>query len=208
MIKALLLVFEPQRTWDRIAAAQRSVGSILVIFLLPLLVLTSVVDGYGLTRWGERQEDGVYIKVFAVPQAVAYEIGQGLLTLGAVFLGAKLVKALGETFHGRHTFTQSFAVVAYGLSPMISLRILDAHSAVNPWVTWIIGALLVMGVLYQGVPRVMLPDPPHAFGLYLMSGVLIVLITGLARFVTAFYLKGRFKPLENFVNDLTTRLTP
>ena len=26
-----------------------------------------------------------------------------------VFIGAKLIKSIGETFHGRHTFTQAFA---------------------------------------------------------------------------------------------------
>src|SRR2546430_12181986 len=33
---------------------------------------------------------------------------QFLLYLFVVFLGARLIKAIGETFHGRHTFTQAF----------------------------------------------------------------------------------------------------
>ena len=36
------------------------------------------------------------------------------------------------------------------------------------------------------------PDPSHAFGLYLMSALLLVLVSGLVRFVTAAYLGGKF----------------
>lgn len=52
MIKALLLIFDTAATWDRISQAQRRVGFILVCFLLPLLGITSVVEGFGLVHWG------------------------------------------------------------------------------------------------------------------------------------------------------------
>jgi len=61
-------------------------------------------------------------------------------------------------------------------------------------------------VLYQGVPRMMEPDPPHAFGLYLMSSLLLLFITGLARFVTAWYLQGKFLTVDAFVTSLAERL--
>ena len=40
------------------------------------------------------------------------------------------------------------------------------------------------------------PDPSHAFGLFFMSALLLVLITGLVRFVTAAYLQGKFPKLQ------------
>lgn len=207
MIKALLLIFEPIQAWDRIARAQRSLLFILTAYLLPLLGLTSLVEGWGLVQWGRRQQDSLPLKQFTVAEATAYEIAQLLLSLGIVFLGARLIKSLGETFHGRHSHTQAFTVVAYGLSPVFMMRLFDAFPGVSPWITWTIGMLLAMAVLYQGVPRVMLPDPPHAFGLYLVSAFLLAIITGLVRFVTAWYLQGKFKSVENVTSDLISRMT-
>ncbi len=207
MIKALLLIFEPIEAWERVVRAQRSLVFILIVFLLPLLGATSLVEGYGLVRWGKRQQDSLHLKQFTISQATVYEIAHMLLSLGAVFLGAKFVKSLGETFHGRHSFTQSFATVAYGLSPLFTMRLFDAFPGVGPWVTWTVGILLSLAVLYNGVPRMMQPDPPHAFGLYVVSTLLLVLITGLLRLVTAWYLQGRFKSVEKIISDLIARMT-
>ena len=50
------------------------------------------------------------------------------------------------------------------------------------------------------------PDPPHAFGLFLMSSLLMVVVTGLVRFVTWWYLEGKLTKLQALVNDLAARL--
>jgi len=201
MIKALFLILEPVAAWDRIVLAQRSLSYILFVFLLPLLGLSALAEGSGLVFWGKPQRGLGQLKKFPVGEAVVYEIGQVLLSVAIVFIGARIIKSLGETFHGRHSFTQTFTIVAYGLSPLFALRVLDAFPSVNPWIGWGIGILLSMAALYQGVPRVMLPDPPHAFGLYVISSILLVFITGLARFVTAWYLEGRVKPLEGLFSS-------
>ena len=206
MIKALLLIFEPIQAWDRITRARRSLVFILTFHLLPLLLLAAAAEGYGLVHWGKGQGALMKLKTFPLPEVVIYEFGQLLLSVGVVLVGAKIIKSLGETFHGRHTFTQAFTVTAYGLSPLFLLRLLDAFSSVNPWVSWTIGILLSVGVLYQGLPRLMEPDPPHALGLYLMSALLLAITTGLARFVTAWYLEGRFKSVETVIHDLGARL--
>jgi hypothetical protein len=123
-----------------------------------------------------------------------------------VFAGAKLVKSVGETFRGRHTYNQAFTAVAYGLGPLFLLRLFDTFSGISPWAPWGVGIVLSISVLYQGLPRVMEPDPSHAFGLYLMSAVLLALITGMARFVTAGYLQGEYPKLLAIVSDITARL--
>src|SRR4051812_20130356 len=48
MIKALLLIFAPERVWERIFRAPRSIGAILLTYLLPLLLISSLAEGYGL----------------------------------------------------------------------------------------------------------------------------------------------------------------
>ena len=207
MIKALLLIFEPIEAWERVVRAQRSVTFILTAFLLPLLGLTSLAEGFGLVQWGRRQQDALHLKQFTTLEAAGFEIVQLLLSLGTVFLGAKIVKSLGETFHGNHNYTQVFTTVAYGLSPLFAMRLFDTFPGIGHWVTWTVGILLSIAVLYQGLPRVMQPDPSHAFGLYLVSAILLVFITGLARFLTAWYLQGEFKSVEKIISDLVARMT-
>jgi len=205
MIKALLLIFEPFATWERIWRARRGVAFVLFLYLLPTLVLISVAEGYGLHHWGRARELGPR-RSYTPGEAIIFEVAQFILFVVLVFIGAKLIKSVGETFHGRHTFTQTFVLVAYGLSPLFLLHLLNAVKDISPWMTWAIGIILSMAVLYQGVPRMMEPDPPHAFGLYLMSSLLLLFITGLARFVTAWYLQGKFHTVDAFVTSLAEQL--
>jgi hypothetical protein len=195
MLNALLLIFEPIPTWERIFRSQRSLFFIFWIYLVPLLVITSAGEAYRLVHW-ERPGVVTPLKPFSPAEAAVFESAQFLLSLGIVFIGAKLVKSVGETFHGRHTFTQAFTTVAYSLGPLFVLRMLDWFTGVPLWLSWPIGIVLSIAVLYHGVPRIMQPDPPHAFGLFLMSSLLLLLISGLARFVAICYLMGKFGRVE------------
>jgi hypothetical protein len=206
MIKALLLIFEPIATWEGIYRARRSMTFILAIYLLPLLLLVAVGEGYGLVHWGKWQSNFPHLKKFSVHEAVVVESAQFLLSLLVIFTGAAMIKSLGETFRGRHTYTQTFTAVAYGLSPFFVLRLLDAASGINPWVGWSIGILLSIATLYYGVPRMMEPDPAHAIGLFFMSALLLMLVTGLARFLTDAYLRGKFSTLDAIVSAIAARL--
>ena len=207
MIKALLLIFDPVRSWERVVRAQRSLLFILLVSLLPLVALSCVAEAYGLATWGKWQGEIAHLQRFSRQEIIAYEALQFVTSLFLVFMGAKLLKSLGETFHGRHTYTAAFTVTAYSLSPLFLLRVLDAVSGMPLWITWTIAIVLSVGVLYQGVPRVMQPDPTHAFGLFLTSALLLVLISGLARFVTAWWLQGKFRKVETFLYDLVARMT-
>jgi hypothetical protein len=206
MIKALLLIFEPVATWEGIFRAQRSLGFILSLYLLPLVLISSAAEGFGLVHWGKWQGEVGRLKSFPLGEAVLIEAAQVLLLLGVVFLGASLVKAVGETFHGRHTYTQAFTAVAYSMGPFFLLHLLDAFPGLSLWLAWGIGMSLTVAALYQGVPRMMAPDPPHAFGLYVMSSLLLVSISGLVRFATATYLQGKVPALQSFITDLAARL--
>ena len=204
MISALLLIFEPIATWERIWRARRSLLFVLLTYLIPFIAVTCVAEGWGLRHWGRAREFGSR-KFYSTGEVIIFESMQFLLYLFVVFLGARLIKAIGETFHGRHTFTQAFGTVAYGLGPLFLLHFLDALKDLSPWLGWAVGIVLSIGVLYQGMPRMMEPDPPHAFGLYLIGSLFLLLITGLIRFVTAWYLQGKFVGLESFIANLASR---
>lgn len=205
MIKALMLILDPARTWDGIAQARRSWWVILLFYLLPLWVIAGVAEGYGLVHWGKPQGEVGAIMQSANANALIFEILQLLLMLVIVLVGAKMIKAVGETFHGRHTFNQAFTVAAYGLAPLFLMRILDIFPGVSSWLywaTWAIGMFLCIGTLYHGIPRVMQPDPPQAFGLYVASSVLLTMVAGLVRFLTFWYLEGNFAKLNVFISKV------
>jgi hypothetical protein len=206
MIKAVLLIFEPVATWEGILRARRNMGFVLALYLLPLLVITSAAEGYGLVHWGKWQSDVGRLKTFSLGEAVLVEAAQILLSFAIVFVCAHLLKSIGETFHGRHSYSQALTAVAYSMGPFFTLRFLDAFSGISPWVAWAIGICLTVAALYQGVPRIMAPDPSHAFGLYLMTALLVVLISGLVRFATAAYLQGKFPALQSLISGLAGQL--
>ena len=202
MIKALLLIFSSPATWTRISETPRKWGALLAGYVLPMVLLACAAEGYGLVSWGKPRGEISKLTHFSLKFAVAYEAGQFLLSLAIVFLAARLIKSLGGTFHGRHTFSQTFTVAAYGLSPLFLLRLFDAFPGVSPWLTWLVGIVLCVAVLYSGIPLIMRPDPPHALGLYLMTSMFLFMITGLLRFVTTWYLMGKFGKLDELISHL------
>jgi hypothetical protein len=201
MISGLLLILRPVPTWERIVAANRHWVSVLLGHLVPLLVLACMVEGFGLVYFGKPRGLRHHLQPFSMMHTLVFEIAQLLLSLGIVFWGAKLAKSFGDTFHGRHSFTQAFTAMAYGLSPLFLVRMLDALPWVSPWLTWAVGISLSAAILYHGLPRVMLPDPPHALGLYLMSVLMLVIVTGLVCFLKAWYLEGRFVRLDALISQ-------
>jgi len=204
MIKALLVIFDPVPTWDRIAIARRSMAGVLAGYLLPLLLFVSVIEGYGLMRWGKSRGAISRVQALSLSQALLFESGQLVLSMGMVLLAARLIKSLGETFHGRHTMLETVTAAAYGLGPLFLLRMFNALPPISPWVTWGVGIVLSLSTLYHGLPRVMRPDPPHAFGLYLVTCILLLMITGLMCFLTTWYLEGRFGRLDDLFSHITS----
>jgi hypothetical protein len=209
MIKALLLVLDPAGGWDAIVLAKRSLSRIFLGYLAPLWLIAFVAEGYGLVHWGKPRGVIAELKPFSNSEALIFEILELFLMAVIVLVGAKLIKALGETFHGRNTFTQAFTVTAYGLGPVFAMRILDMFPSVSTWlywVVWIVGMLLSFMLLYHGIPRVMLPDPPSAFGLYLTSCVFLAMVSGLTRFLTYWYLAGKFGKLDALIVKVVEHL--
>ena len=189
MIKALLLIFDPISSWERVVEAKRSIVFILLVYLLPLLLITSAVEIYGLVHWGKQYGEFGRPVTVTMSAALTYGGVQFGLNLLTIFLGAYIIKAVGETFHGRHSYTSAFTCVAYSMSPLFTVRMLDALPQLLWWLAWPVGIAISLGVLYQGIPRVMQPDPAHAMGLYFIGALLLLMITGLARVMGHFVLE-------------------
>ena len=194
MIKAFFLIFEPIAAWDRVVQARHNIPFILFLFLLPMLFLVGGVESWGLIALGKWQPAYQKLRGFQLPEhlheVVIFELSVFLLALATVFISAYVIKTISGTFREKCSFRQAFTLVAYSLSPMFLLRLLDTMPSVNPGVTWAIGITLTIWVLYQGVPRILMPDPTHAFGLYLSTVIVLVLTTGLARLLPGLYILG------------------
>jgi hypothetical protein len=209
MIKALLLLVRPVQTWDGIDRSARSVGYILLAHLLPLILLTSIAEGYGLMHWGKMQKGETrYLKHYQLNEVIVIETAQTVLLLGMVFLGAYAAKAYAGTFHRRHTYRHAFTAVAYGCAPLLTMRLGDLSSWLLPWIPWSIGMVLTIAVLYHGLPCILKPDPPHAFGLFFMTSLTLAVINGMLRLVTWYYFMGRFPTLEKAVMSLAGDTPP
>ncbi|MFO1487557.1 MAG: YIP1 family protein [Verrucomicrobiota bacterium] len=204
MIKALLLIFSSPATWTRLSEMPRKWTAVLFGYAVPMVLLACLAEGFGLVHWGKPRIHTTHLAPFSMPWVIGYETFQFLLSLGLILGAAQMIKSLGGTFHGRHTYSQTFTVAAYGLSPLFLLRLLDVFPSVSPWLTWAVGIVLCISVLYAGIPLIMRPDPPHALGLYLMTSLLLLIVTGLMRFVTAWFVAGKFGKLDDLISRLTT----
>jgi hypothetical protein len=180
------MFFDPATGWRLAAEVGRSWLRLTFLHALPLLLVGCVAEGYGMLRWGRQVGAFGAVKHYAVPDVVRYEAVRFGIALVLVLAVAALVRVLANTFHARNGYRSAFTVAVFGLGPVLLLRIAEAFPAVNPWVSWGVGAVLAAGVLYQGIPRVLHADPAHAIGLYLSSAMLMVLGSGLAQLAGQF----------------------
>ena len=190
MLKVFFLIFEPGVAWERIAQTRRGFVFILSTYLLPMILLGTAVEGWGLITWGKWQPKFQKIRGFTNQEIIGFEIVQTVILILVVFICALLLLKVSQTFHERGTYLQAFTTIAYGFSPLFLMRLLDVGPMMSPWTTWGIGVVLTIWILYQGIPRVLQPDPTHAFGLYLSAMFVVVLTSGMARLITGIYLLG------------------
>ncbi len=191
MITALSLLITPARTWDRIAKADRPIWHVLLLALLPLLLLSCAAEGYALIHWGEKSSEFGDVITTSKDLAIRHETVQIALGLVLVFLGSKFILWVGEGFNFEPDYKQCFTLVAYSASPVFLARFLDSLPAINTWICWTIGALGMMSVLYQGIAFVMQPSPTKGFGLYLLSAIVLVPLSGICHLLALSVLHGK-----------------
>lgn len=204
MIKALFLIFEPAGTWERLSLAGRSTGFVLVFHLLPTMLVAIVAECLGMAHWGKWQSHFQTVTEFTTRAVVTFGVVQFLLFLAMVFVSALILLQISQTFQHRESFQQAFTTVAYGFSPFFVLHLLNAAPHMNPWVVWLLGIATVFWVMYQGIPRMMKPDPTHAFGLYFSTVLVMFLTSAIAAGLPALYLMGQV----SFQNSWLTHQIP
>jgi Yip1-like protein len=193
MLRALLLVVDPSRTWEAIKNDQHSVVRLSFQLVLPLLLVTSAGEAFGLMRLGfEHGRVTETLTKAPLNLAVRYEVVQAAFTLFIIYAGSALLKLVGSSFHRRHSYQECFTTLAYCIAPLLFLRMLDGVPAINTWVCFGIGIFLTLSLLYRGIPFIMRPDPSNALGLFILCSLLLLVTTGLAHFVAQLVLDERF----------------
>jgi hypothetical protein len=191
-----MLIFDPAGTWEKIESGPRNVGRVFFLFVLPLMLVSSVAESWGLIHFGlERSALAADLPTRRVAVstqlALRYEVVQLLFGLVILFGGALLYRKIGEGFHRRHSYAETFTTLAYSMSPVFLMRMPDALPAINTWVCWGIGISLAIAALYRGIPRIMKPDPSNALGLYLLCSLLLIASSGLAHYLANLVLQGK-----------------
>ena len=183
MIRAVQLIFSPFNGWTKVATEQRSSGFIFFFSLLPLLVVCVGIESYSLLHWGEQRGELRHLVKISQPLALRYAAAQISLFVACALFGAFSLQAIAQSFNLAATFRQAFTAIAYGISPIVLARLLDAIPAMNTWVCWGIGGMLSLSVLYHGVALTLKPDQTTGFGLYIVSVMIVLVFTGVANFI-------------------------
>jgi hypothetical protein len=192
MIRALLLILDPDNTWAKIEQSPHNVASVFFTYLLPLLLLGTAVEIWGMMKLGYDKGTIVERRV-NLPQDLAVRYGTGQVGLGLLvaFVGAWLFKKLTQGFHRRQSYSETFTTISYSLGPVYIARMFDALPFVNTWLCWGAGVLLGISVLYRGIPRLMRPDPSNALGLYLTCSFVLIGLTGVAHYISQLVLQEK-----------------
>ena len=200
MIKALLLILDPDNTWEKIEQNPSGVASVFFTYLLPLLLLGTAVEIWGMMKLGYDKGRIVERRV-KLDQDMAIRYGGAQVVLGIVtaVVGGWAFRKVTQGFHRRHNYREAFVTLAFSLGPIYLARMLDALPGVNSWVCWGLGALLGLSVLYRGVPRVMKPDPSNALGIYLTCSFLLLALSGVAHYFAQLVLQEKLLANLRFV---------
>ncbi len=198
MIKALLLMFKPSQTWDVISRQERGVAAVVFLYLLPAILIASVIEGWGLVEFGNRpfRLDFATRQLVAVTPATAlrFEVGQAVISVITVFLLGLLLQLLLRSFHLRAPFRLPFTVMAHCYGLLLLMQAVDGLPAAPTWLCRIVGAVLAAKVFYIGLIRVVRPDPSTALGLYFLGALLLFAFAGISHFVALQILDGNLFP--------------
>jgi len=181
MFLSILMIFDPDRAWTRIAALGHKPFRVVWLHLVPMLLVVCGVEAYGLVHWGKVIRETGGRRLFEMNSVLTYEACYFGVSVLAVFLCAIFLRLLADTFQRRQRIAQALAVSAMGMGPVFLARLADAYPPVNPWLSWVVGAVVMVAVIYQGLPRVFHLDPAHALGTYMAGAMLMLLVTGMAR---------------------------
>lgn len=190
MITLFKLLVSPFDTWNAIVTAERGMWRAWFGHVLPLTLVCCAFEAWAMHRWGTSTGVGGGIKLVPLDLAVRYGVAQVAGLSLAVFVGAFLLQRVDKAFHVNVAYRDCFVLVAYALSPVYAARLLDAIPQVPTWLAWGGGVLLMLGILYNGLPKALRIEAYGAFGMYLIAVLVLLPLTAMAHGIAVFLLRG------------------
>jgi hypothetical protein len=192
MLRSLKLIFLSDKEWEKMSLNPPHPAVVFFVSLFPLILAMFAIEAWGLNHFGETHgELGTRMRL---PQEriIKYVIFYGLAAISVILLGAALLRNVAPSFNLYSTFGTCFTLMAYGYSPILLLRGLDAFPQIETWICWIIGAMLSLRVLYHGVAHWLKPEQTKGLGVFLISVIYLVVLGGLVHFASIQVLHGKF----------------
>jgi hypothetical protein len=169
--RAMKILFQPGAEWDRIKGERTSLGSLLMGYILPLVVLSAACGVIGMSLIGVGMF-GVSVKV-PIVQAVVSGVLQVVFTLVAVFLLGLLINALAPTFGSTQDPSQANKLAAYSMTAGLLAGVFTIFPPIA--ILGILG-LYSLVLLYIGLPRLMNTPADKRVGYFVT--ILIIWIVG------------------------------
>lgn len=179
MIRVFQLFFLPGPAWEQIALGRQQVLKTALLYLLPLVAVCVLVDGYSLHLWGMRQMSGGAPTHYDLEAIKRFEMIHAGVLVAMVLFGAMLVRWIAVSFQVQTDFPSCFNLAVFGFTPVFIAHMLNIVPFLNIWITTGLGMVGCTFVLYQGVGAVLQPEQTKGFGLLILCVMTFVLLTAM-----------------------------
>ena len=207
MIRAFSLVWDPAPVWERIAQERKSLGLVFTAYFFPMMLLAALGEGFTLEHWRTWMAGTHGVMRFNFAQLVVFETIRSALTCVIVGVSAHVTWLLREPFYARYNYAEALMLVMYSASPMFLCQVLTGIPQISLWLSWGVGLYFSLKIFYHGVRSLARTDPGSATGLYLLSSMVIIALTGAERFMLIQCLSSRGSSINNFIYDFAAKLT-
>jgi len=191
MVRALKLSITPESSWQKTAENPPRAALVILFSILPLMIAALAIEGYALTRYGVTFGE-LGTRSVSESRALKYEVFYGVASLAVIFMGASLLKSVGASFDVKASYGACLVLIAFGYTPILISRMLDAAPGLNTWICWAVGAAFSLRIFYHGVPRWLKPEQTKWFGLFIISTISVLVLSALVHFASVQILHGKF----------------
>jgi hypothetical protein len=205
MLRAVNLTISPEAGWQKTALNPPNVFAVLLLSILPVMIASLAVEGYGLVKLGEAFGELGRHQV-AAARVVKYSGFYGAASLAVILVGAWLLRNVGRTFNLQATYSAWLLLIGIAYTPVFLARIIDGVPAIHSWICWAVGVALSMRILYHGVGGWLRPEQTKGFGLFLLSFIYILVLSGLVHFAAIQVLQGKL--LKDVGEEAVVALMP
>jgi Yip1-like protein len=196
IINGLLLMFAPSKTWQAIADASPSSGSVLFLHTIPFALIPAICWYIGVTQygWDVAGETMRLTPESALPMCIMFYFA---CVFGVIFLGF-MVQWMSTTYGDSASLSQGITLISYTATPFFVAGLLGLYPVL--WIDIVIGlavACYCIYLLYAGVAPIMKIARERGF-LY-ASAVFAVALVSFVGLLTVTVLLWDFGPAPEYM---------